>query len=245
MRKSGFSDQDLVSVLGSLRKISALPESEAIDALDRVLVYLRIESQREYGDTLLSDWRRQQFEDAIERLRRDLTRVRSSLADPATLNVWDPDNLRSTAESLAQWVEGALEPAYTDLCRELRSEAVELAHQAAYALVRHAIGEASTRPIHSISSAKSILASLEDARESLQRLGKLTPAHLEELRRAKERAARYRAKKLLDDAEVALAGGNAKKHAKLMAEAGVMLRQDWSEAFPGDSPPPLTPVGAA
>ena len=40
-----------------------------------------------------------------------------------------------------------------------------------------------------------------------------------------------------DEAEVAEAGGNAKKAAKLRAEAGAMFAQDWLRAFPGDAVP--------
>ncbi|MBA3319535.1 MAG: hypothetical protein H0T50_15795 [Gemmatimonadales bacterium] len=56
-------------------------------------------------------------------------------------------------------------------------------------------------------------------------------------RRDKERAARHRWQKKRDEAEVAEAGGNAKKAAKLRAEAGAMFAQDWLRAFPGDAVP--------
>jgi hypothetical protein len=57
------------------------------------------------------------------------------------------------------------------------------------------------------------------------------------VRGGKEHVARFRAQKKLDESAVAEAGGSAKKAAKLRAEAGVVLAQDWSRYFPGEQIP--------
>lgn len=64
---------------------------------------------------------------------------------------------------------------------------------------------------------------------------KVVPGSLSSPR--KERAARYRSQKKLDEAEVAAAGGNMRKADKLRKEASVLLTQDWAQAFPGEYAP--------
>ena len=62
---------------------------------------------------------------------------------------------------------------------------------------------------------------------------KLSPS----LRLVKERLAWFRARKRLDEADVAEAGGRIIKSEKLRREAAVLLKQDWAEVFPGEKPP--------
>ena len=51
------------------------------------------------------------------------------------------------------------------------------------------------------------------------------------LRAALENLAWHRARKMLDDAEVAEAGGSFKKGLKLRAQAKAVLKQDWARVL--------------
>jgi hypothetical protein len=100
-----------------------------------------------------------------------------------------------------------------------------------------ALLKARDRVIHSASTIGAIIAEVGRATSELERRGKLTPELQQLARQAKERAARHRWQKKRSEADVAEAGGNAKKAAKLRAEAGTVLAQDWLRAFPGEVPP--------
>jgi hypothetical protein len=97
--------------------------------------------------------------------------------------------------------------------------------------------KARDRAIHGPSRVAAIIAEANRATKELERRDKLTPELQQLVRQVKERAARYRWQKKMDEADVAEAGGNAKKAAKLRAEAGAMLAQDWPRAFPAEPIP--------
>jgi len=79
------------------------------------------------------------------------------------------------------------------------------------------------------------------ASQILRSKGKLTPELEKKIRAGKERAALFRTIKKLKEAEV-IANENKPKHEKLIKEADVLLKQDWAEFFPGETPPDLSSI---
>ncbi len=104
---------------------------------------------------------------------------------------------------------------------------------------RSNIQRALTEPLATTASLPKQLRLVDHAVRALERLGRFTPAVAQRAREARERLARFRAQKKIDEAAVAEAGANAKKAGRLRAEAGVLLAQDWSRYFP-DEPVPAT-----
>lgn len=91
-----------------------------------------------------------------------------------------------------------------------------------------------------VTSVRAVLDRAASVTKDLEALGALDEPRRLAIRRASERACRYRAVKKIDEAQVAEGGGNQKKGAKLRGEAAVMLQQDWKSAFPDEEPPLLT-----
>ena len=95
-----------------------------------------------------------------------------------------------------------------------------------------------TEPIGSTASLPKHHRAIDYAVSELENRGRLTSELQQRARAARGRLTRFSAQRKLDDAEAAEAGGNTKKAAKLRAEAGAVLAQDWPRAFPGEKVPP-------
>jgi hypothetical protein len=92
-----------------------------------------------------------------------------------------------------------------------------------------------TEPIASTAGLPRHHRAVDHTVSELEKRGRLTPELQQRARAAQERLARFRSQKKLDEAEVAEAGGNAKKAATLRAEASFVRSQDWARAFPGEA----------
>lgn len=239
MSQSGFAQDDLATILKLIRSIAQMGDTEATAALDALLHRL---SQSATSANQVTSPATSWGEQAERRLLAEIEKLRNAIEDPVLLAPWQPALIRQQADQLDQWL--AIDPRHTERVGQLRATVAKVAADAEYALARRSMADALTRPIHSTASARSILAGVEDSRQQLMRLGRLTGENDALLRQAKERAAWYRSRKCLDDAEVAAAGGNTKKVTKLRAEAAVLLRQDWNDAFPGEQPPAVPTIGA-
>jgi hypothetical protein len=189
------------------------------------------------GDAEIDDWDDDHIRQEIEQVREHIRSLRDRLADPAGLRSWDADFLRGRAREIGRNVGPKARERHADAVAKVRAEAEEMAGQVAGAAAAQEIRGATTKVIHSASSVQSIYRAVDLASGELERRGQLTDELRQVAREAKERAARHRWQKRRDDADVAEAGGNAKKAARLRAEAGAMLGQDWPRAFPGESAP--------
>lgn len=176
--------------------------------------------------------------DALEQL---VQRVRTAMAGPEAPPDWAITNLRSSADFLGDGLDPqAHAPLHAELwprIESLRKEALEVAVQAGIRLHADHLRACGDEIFKSTRGAQSAIEDINTSVQHLMALQALDGSLAEAARRGKERAARYRWKKKTDDAEVAEAGGNAKKAAKLRAEAVVVLRQDWAMAFPGELAP--------
>jgi hypothetical protein len=105
--------------------------------------------------------------------------------------------------------------------------------QAHEGVIRHSLA----RELHSVSSVQAVIRDVNEALVHVDAKGLLTTELRQAGRQAKERAVRHRWQKKRDEADVAEAGGNAKKAAKFRAEAGAVLAKDWPRAFPGEHSP--------
>lgn len=106
-----------------------------------------------------------------------------------------------------------------------------------------------TTPIMNVNSARKVIVEIDKSLEALEELwanglpGGDAPAvpsdeSVRELaHRGKERAARYRAQRKLEEAAVKHAGGERWRATRLKQEAAELLAQDWAQAFPGETPP--------
>lgn len=147
-------------------------------------------------------------------------------------------SMQHSKERYKQNPDKALLSAFEEVEREfevLRKQGLAIwFEQRAKELLEHRLATA-------VSSA-SVLGHLNSLQDEAEQEMLLTEQLRETILVAKQRAAWYRAKKRLDEAEVAKAGRSYIRYDKMKAESKVMLMQDWATAFPGEKPPELPDI---
>jgi hypothetical protein len=233
---SGLATERLVELLRAFRNISALPDDRAVKELDQLLTSLRRELT---GDDIPEDlrWQHQRALQDIDRLREHIDRVKAGMVAAGPPQLWDFDSLRMTASNMDDYLDPRVKAMLLNQIQALQHEAAIVADKAEVAAHSRIITDAGSQVIHSASSVRSIIGTVDDSVNFLRSKNKLSPDNEDLARKAKERAARYRSQRKLDEADVAEAGGNAKKAEKLRKEAAVILTQDWAQAFPGQALP--------
>ncbi len=233
---SGLPTERLAELLKAFRNITTLPDEQALRELDQLLNSLRRDLT---GDDIPEDlrWQHERALQNIDRLREHIDRVKAGMVGAGPLQLWDFESLRMSATSVDDYLDPRVKAILLNQIQALQHEAAVVADQAELAAHVRTISDAGSQIIHSASSVRSIIATVDDSIGFLRRKGKLSPDIEDLARKAKERAARYRSQKKSDEADVAEAGGNAKKADKLKREAAVILTQDWCQAFPGQAPP--------
>jgi hypothetical protein len=222
---SALTEAHLRDYLAEVRRIAALDDVAALVELDTMLWGASEMITTAAGERPdVGDWLSQGREAGTARFQEDLAAARANLEHPERIAPWDGLHLRQSAGI------------YTDDAGA-RREALAVADELEIGYAGVQIERALAEPITSTASLPKHHRAIGFALMELEKRGRLTPALRQRARAARERLARYRAQKKLDDAAVAEAGGNAKKAAKLRAEAAVVLSQDWSKAFPGEPPP--------
>ena len=246
---TGLSADQLAYYVEEMRKVVARAGNASLEAADTLLWAFQ-QSQAHgatSGDEPLSrandgeddrTWYAQNLKDDLEELTSETERTRARLGTPEVITGWEADHLRRQADNVGQRMPAAVRDTFATQIAAVRTAAHTVADDLEAAGCYGALLKARDRVIHGGSTISAIIADVERAAADLERRGKLTPELQQLARQAKERAARHRWQKKRDEADVAEAGGNAKKAAKLRAEAGAVLAQDWPRAFPGEAVPP-------
>jgi hypothetical protein len=232
LRKLGLyamiDDELLRYYLGRIREIADLHESDALEATDDLLMEFyegswTIESARAELDRI-----RLEADGTLEIIRREVP-----------LDPWRVRELRRSADALGVRWPQALKDQFAGDVNEVRHLAYAATDQAEMQEDLRIIANCSVEPLINAQQVLRVLRDLIEVDSRLRAQNRLTPKIELDLRRANGRAAWYRARRKLEEAEVAAAGGNERKAAKLRAEGTVLLRQDWRQVFPGEEPPPV------
>ena len=187
------------------------------------------------GDEL--DWLRRHQLGRLQDVARQIERVRGVMSTPDGPPDWAIANLRGAAQSLGEGLDDRLRAEFGPQIEAVRFEAMHVADAAEIRSHSDYLRICDQDVFKSVVSARGTIEAIDESVARLRALAALDGSLAEAARRGKERAVRYRGQKRIDAAEVAEAGGNSKKGAKLRAEAAVMLRQDWAMGFPGETAP--------
>jgi hypothetical protein len=175
--------------------------------------------------------------DDFEDINRDMADLETQLADGNITRLWEGQRLRDSARNLGSYWPGKKKRALSDEIKKVKERALAIADQAEMAALSNMINECLRAAFTSSVSVASTVKKLTEAQVELQRRKKLTPELKQQIREGKERAARHRARKKLNDAQIAKAGGSLIKYEKYRREAEAILKQDWGTIFPKDQPP--------
>lgn len=159
------------------------------------------------------------FKDEVKSFKREFKK--------GEVNEYAMSRLREEIESM---LEDFSEKNYKDLLVEVNKLKIELEpmfNEAEIFCAESAIKRIADRMIYNVSSVHSIVSEIEAATLILERKGVFSDELKSIVKLAKERCAKFRAKKKMLDAEIAENSGNITKANKLKAEAYALLMQDW------------------
>jgi hypothetical protein len=214
-----------------------LKGQEAVDAMEAMSSEASDSTTDEVGDEE-SDLAGERFEDdetgeypSIESVKRQIEYLENQIQSNQVKGRMETFTLRHAAEAL-----GKRTP-QTEEIERLREKAVVVANKAETIFYQERINDCATVHITNASAMKAWLNRLEDAKNALSERGNLTEEIRAQILSVKERFARHRTQKKLEDAKVAEAGGSLKKAERLRREAAETIKQDWDLVFPGEPIP--------
>lgn len=212
---TGLSEDQLRAWLAEVRLVAALPDLEAVPAVD-ALVWGVWESRGEVGgEPALDDaeWDASLRQTQVEHVEEAMHRLREQLAQPATISAHGPDSLRRTADLLPPG-----DP--------VRESARQLADDAEVAMHDATLRRLSTEGLTNAAGLPRRMVQVEACRDGLRRLSALTDEREALAVAALRIAAGFRWAKRMAEAEVVEAGGNRAKAKRLRDEAAVLRSQD-------------------
>jgi hypothetical protein len=237
-RLTPLTDEQLAGWHREINRVATLTGADALEAVDNLLWSgaQAIEMAQSSGNET-EDWEQNLMREQLARVGETIDRLRLALAQPAGLQLWEASTLRRDAEDLGHMVSAGVRQQFATEISAARLAASTLAGEVEAVCYAQAIRGGLEQPIHNASSVQGVITAVDRAAGALTKSGGLTPELGAIARKAKERAAQFRSQKKLEEAAVAAGGGNVKRAEKLKGEAGVMLAQDWSRAFPGEIAP--------
>ena len=175
--------------------------------------------------------------DDFEDINREMADLETQLVDGNITRLWAGQRLRDSARNLGSYWPTKKKRALSEEIKKVKERALAIADQAEMGALSNMINECLRAAFTSSVSVASTVRKLTEVQLELQRRKKLTPELIQQIREGKERAARHRARKKLNDAQLAKAGGSLIKYEKYKREAEAILKQDWATIFPKDQPP--------
>jgi hypothetical protein len=230
---SGFPD--MAPWLERIRAIAAMPEPEALEATDSLLWSAceeggAAEAEGQWDDALVGE--------QLARVAHTVARLREALAEhPADLTRADAAHLVREAAAIGQHAGPVAREGHAAAIVAARAEARAVAAEVDRCCLAREVTEAGSVVLRNRGSVTAVLATVDRALGALEACDGLTPELLTAGRAAQVRAARWRAEQRVAEAEVAKAGGNERKAARLRAEAREMWKQDYRRAFMGEDAP--------
>lgn len=220
-------DDHLLDLLTRIREIAALDDDVASEELLDLVQEIRAGG----------NWELEHARDVLVRIREEAqhsANVMDRGIPPESW--WSARDFMTRVEELGRrWPLDVRKQLAGDIA-ETRHTVEPIARRASVYAVTFMIKDYLTRQFANTQERDRMLRDLGTAEETLTKLGEIDQ-HVSALRAARERLVRYRWSRRMEEAEVAQAGGNAKKAATLQGEARALLKQDWLRVFPSEVPP--------
>jgi hypothetical protein len=251
---SGLSDEKLEYYLARVKEISNLGHEAAIIEVDKLIWEIvdreEIEIDLASSDKEDLEYQVKEAEDEMEEFIRDMNDLKRDVRRGAVIDQWVVDNLRDSLENLCRDYPDEVVSRLASRLKEVRDQASSLVAEAGGLAKRQLeeaerqrhldnLEEALNRTIYNFSSVQAIISSADQAVSYFQKSGILTDDLKEKVRVVKKRAAWFRARKKLDEAETLIARGSKIKPEGATREAKALLKQDWRLAFPKENPPTI------
>ena len=242
-----LSAEQIAYLLKRVRAIAAMPDTDALAELDGLLWLLTRQHSAEEGDNADNvggdedDLDNARGEALIEKAERTLADLRGRVASGTGVMIehYVDQALESVDSILQEPDRFKLDARLVSRLSEVRDSLDLLRDEADVAHATRWLEAAIEFPLTRYSSVEKVLNDIARCVEVIQASGRLTDEQQAQIDDARTRCAWFRARRTLDSAEVARAGGNEKKYQRLRAEAAAQLRQDWKRAFGKDNCPDI------
>jgi predicted nucleic acid-binding protein len=162
--------------------------------------------------------------DDFEDINREMVDLETQLADGNITRLWTGQRLRYSARNLGSYWPTKKKRALSKEIKKVKERAFAIADQPEMAALSNMINECLRAAFTSSVSVASTVKKLTEVQVELQRRKKLTPELKQQIREGKERAARHRARKKLNDAQIAKVGGSLIKYERYEREAEAILK---------------------
>jgi len=230
--------------LKEIRRIASLPDDKALAEIDNLLKLLKSDGSL-LEDKAESDDEDEQFarEEAVNDIKDfedEIAKAKRELAKPVTSDS-TAENLRDTADTLGDyWDSKELKAEFTEKISRLKSSAKGVADELDRAYLLYCLDAFVESDIRGQVSAYDLMDELEGLSKKLKQAEALTTESAGKIRAGKERAAWFRARKKLEDADIAEAASKKIKASRMRDEAQAMLKQDWKRAFKNEPVPTIS-----
>lgn len=254
-RKTGLTDAQLRFFLFRIKEILSLVDEAALVEADNVLLeFSELVQSTESDDSENEDdeyyddeeweareanWKLERAEEGLSSFEKKLEEIDRRIQERESLSVWEYEELSDEAKHLEEYWPKDFTDKHKENIARLKSEGMRLAKLVKFTAHYQIVEESQKANYQSITSAQSVVRQLNEAFNYFKKEKLLTDEIKSDICKGKERAAWYRARKKLSEAEVSEAGGNFARATKLRSEANVLLSQDWSTIFPGESAPKI------
>jgi len=248
-RHTLLSDDELHLYLKKIRRIAKMDDEDALEEVDEFIKMIHMS----YSDYRLDDEDEQEelyqaeLEDAkheIKAIKDDINRYQRELnrRKKGGKLKYRPDDrsythLRELLEELGEEWSERLKKELSEEVASLREIGSEIAEKMEEQYYNDDLNLIESEKIK-FSRGSEIIA-INNIDEYFQSRNIMTDKIRKKIRKIRERIAWARAKDKLLKAEVANGSGNEKKAEKLIKEAKVLLKQDWAQYFPNESPPDI------
>jgi hypothetical protein len=176
----------------------------------------------------------------LSRLTGDIKSLERRLAKNDEIGLWEVQHLQRELKRLSDDWSDELIHKLSEKLAETRKFADPIITKVALLAYDHSINETLRSPLYNISSVKKVTRELTEAEDFFKSQSCLTEDLRQKIRKGKEEAAWFRAKKKILDAELLAANGVTLKSQRALREAAIVLAQDWNWIFPGEQPPDIT-----
>ena len=223
--------------LKEIRRIAILPDNEAFNEIETLLKLLKSDETAMADED--DDDEREQVIAELKDFEEEIAAAKRELAEPIESDT-TIINLRDTADDFsAYWESKELKVEFSEKIIQLKKAANEVADQLERAYLLTCLDTLVELDIRSQIGAYDLMNQLDAWSKKLKQAGILTPDAIQKIRAGKERAAWFRAKKKIDDADIAEAAGKRIRGPKMRDEARAMLKQDWKRAFKTEPVPTI------
>jgi hypothetical protein len=229
--------------LKEVRRIATLPDAEALEEIESLLKLLKSDeaslSNDNENEAEDEQFEKQQALNEITDFEDDIASAKRELTEPITSD-YTAENLRDAADRLGDdWDSKELKVEFSDKISRLKTSAEEIADELDRSYLLYCLDIILESDVRSQIGAYDLMERLDHISKKFKLAEILAPEVVQKIRHGKERAAWFRARRKLDDADIAEAADKKAKASNMRNEARAMLKQDWKHAFKDEPAPAI------